>query len=34
LATQNKIKPFDVGCPECEKQYEASMSFEFSNFFG
>lgn len=34
LATQNKIKPFDVGCPECEKQYETTMSFEFSNFFG
>lgn len=34
LAQQNKIKPFDVECAGCEKQYETSMSFEFSNFFG
>lgn len=34
LAQQNKIKPFDVECAGCGKQYETSMSFEFSNFFG
>lgn len=34
LATQNKVKPFDVECAGCEKQYETTMSFEFSNFFG
>ena len=33
LATQNKVKPFDVGCANCDKQYTTSMSFEFSNFF-